>query len=940
MRKTVEPQGTQRPLAEGRRLTCVDQLWLSRYAQRIMRNLRSVVVLLLLNGALVQGLWANAGPNVSGVVRDKLGAVVSGAEVVLLTPQQSVQASTRSDRTGRFAFDAVPAGSYVLRVAMRGFAEQRLAVNVSAAPVALNVVLGIQPVRESVTITANPGRVADADLVTQQVNVISAAEVDQRAKAVTAQLAGEEPGVNLQRTSPTIGGVFVRGLTGNKVNVFVDGVRYSTSAARGGINTFLDLVDASSLDAVEILRGPNSAEYGSDALGGSLQFISQMPAYGGDGYVWHTTLGTGGNTADNSAGSSALWSLAGRKFGLLTNLSARRVNPLRPGGGLDSHSAFTRFFGLPSSEFIGSRLPDTAFTQYAGTVRVNWSPAPDSQVIAHYSRSQQDGGRRYDQLLGGDGNLIADLRNLMLDFGYVRYDRQRAGWFDAASVTYSYNAQREERVNQGGNGNPRGAITHEYERTRVHGAQGYLDKQLRQHKLHLGAEFYEEGIHSPSYVFSPVTLVSTVRRGRVPDRARFRQGGVYAEDNVELIPQKLLFTGSVRYSAAAYRARAADSPLVGGQPLWPDDALRVSNVTFRTGAVVTPAEGLSLSVNVSRGFRAPHMTDLGTLGLTGSGFEVAAPDVAGMSAMIGNSAGADAVSTGRPVTQLRPETSLTYEAGARYRHRVVDTALSFFVNDIHDNITKQALILPPGAVGLSLGGQTITAQSPTGAVFVAASSNPVLARANYDNARLYGFENRTELKLGSSWLVGGVFTYVHARDTRTDLPPNIEGGTPAPDGYLKIRYTPARGGWWIEPYVHAAARQSRLSSLDLEDRRTGATRSRSSIRNFFLNGATARGFVGAGSDGLLGTADDLLLATRETLAQVQDRVLGVGVNSAPLFTAVPGYVTFNLRGGFRWGERHRVMADLENIGDRTYRGISWGMDAPGRSLALRYTVSF
>ncbi len=922
-------------------MTCVDPLCLSRYAQRIMRNLaQRVFAVLVCCGLIGSTAFAADGLRVSGVVRDKLGAVVGGAEVVLLTAQQSVQSSTRSDRTGRFAIDGVPAGTYVLRVAMRGFAEQRVAVNVSAAPVALNVVLAIQPVRESVTITANPGRVADADLVTQQVNVISSADLDQRAKAVTAQLANEEPGVNLQRTSPTVGGVFVRGLTGNKVSVFVDGVRYSNSAARGGINTFLDLIDASSLDAVEILRGPNSAEYGSDALGGSLQFISQMPAYGQDGFVSRTTLSFSANTADNSAGSSAMWSLAGRRFGLLMNGSARRVNPLRPGGGVDSHSAFTRFFGLPSSDFLGSRLPDTAFTQYAGTVRVSWSPAPDSQVIAHYSRGQQDGGRRYDQLLGGDGNLIADLRNLMLDFGYVRFDRQRAGWFDAASVTYSYNAQREERVNQGGNGNPRAVVTHEYERTRVHGVQGYVDKRLRKHELHLGAEFYAEGIHSPSYGFNPVTLVSTLRRPRVPDGASYRQGGVYAEDNVEIIPQKLLLTGSVRYSAAAYRARAADSPLVNGQPLWPDDALRASDVTFRTGAVVTPAEGLSFSANVSRGFRAPHMTDLGTLGLTGSGFEVAAPDVAGMGAMVGNSAGADALSTGRAVAQLRPETSLTYEAGARYRQRVLETALSFFVNNIHDNITKQALILPPGAVGLSLGGQLITAQSPTGAVFVAASTNPVLVRANYDNARLYGLENRTEVRIGSAWSVGGVFTYVHARDTRTGLPPNIEGGTPAPDGYLKIRYAPARGGWWVEPYVHAAARQSRLSSLDLEDRRTGAMRSRSSIRNVLLNGATARGFVAAGPDGVPGTADDILGATGETLAQIQDRVLGAGVNSAALFTAVPGYVTFNLRGGFRVGERHRVMADLENIGDRNYRGISWGMDAPGRSLALRYTVAF
>jgi hypothetical protein len=57
---------------------------------------------------------------------------------------------------------------------------------------------------------------------------------------------------------------------------------------------------------------------------------------------------------------------------------------------------------------------------------------------------------------------------------------------------------------------------------------------------------------------------------------------------------------------------------------------------------------------VSRGFRAPHMTDLGTLGLTGSGFEVAAPDVAGMSATAGTTADATAMSTGMAVEQVGP----------------------------------------------------------------------------------------------------------------------------------------------------------------------------------------------------------------------------------------------------------------------------------------------
>ena len=143
----------------------------------------------------------------------------------------------------------------------------------------------------------------------------------------------------------------------------------------------------------------------------------------------------------------------------------------------------------------------------------------------------------------------------------------------------------------------------------------------------------------------------------------------------------------------------------------------------------------------------------------------------------------------------------------------------------------------------------------------------------------------------------------------------------------------------MQPYFVFATEQTHLSTLDLGDRRTGATRSRANIQSFFRNGARARGWVTSGADGIANNADDILIATGETLAQVQDRVLGVGVNSAPLFTAVEGYAAFGIRVGFRSGP-HTIFVDVENLGDENYRGISWGMDAPGRGITARYMYRF
>ncbi len=882
---------------------------------------------------------AEDGARIEGVVRDAQGAVVPAADVTLRTAQQAVVATTQTDAQGRFKFEDVARGSYLLVVVAPGLTERRVAVETGEK--AVEVTLGVGGLHQEVTVTGTPGRIESTQGAAQSVVVIGAEELERRAKSVVAQVAEGSPGVHLQQTSPTIGGIFVRGLTGNKVNVFVDGVRYSTSAMRGGINTFLNLIDPTSVEAVEILRGPSSAQYGSDSLGGSVQFLTRTPALTAGAPAFHARTSTFFNSADAGFGTNLTASYAAKKFGVLANVAGRRTNGLLVGQGRDSHAAVTRFFGLPSTILVDGRLPGTSFTQYGGMFRVNWTPVTGTSLTANYLRGQQDGGRRYDQLLGGDGNLVADLRNLMNDLFYVRIDRARAGWLDDVVLTYSFNAQREERVNQGGNGNPNGAITHERERMRAHGVSGMAMKQwnARLSSL-LGAEYYHERIGAPAFAFNPVSSAITLTRPRVPHNAQYKSGGIYLQNIVELVPRKLRLVGNVRYSAASYRARAADSPLVGGLPLWPDDSLRASDWTGRVGVSFTPVEKLTLAANISRGFRAPHMTDLGTLGITGSGFEVAARDIAGLNGTVGSTADSSAISTGRAVTQVQPETNWSYEFSARVRHSRFESDLAFFVNNIHDNITKQALILPLGAVGISLGGQTITSQNANGVVFVAASTNPVLARTNFDNARIWGVEHDMEVMLATAWSLRTVFSYAHARDTRTDLPPNIEGGTPAPDGWVKLRYAPASGRFWIEPYMHAAARQSRLSSLDLSDRRTGAERSRGSIANFFNRGARVRGMTGAGPDTLFGTVDDVLLATGETLLQVQDRVLGVGVNSAPMLLAIPGYVTFNVRGGFRLGERHDFTVDFENIGDRNYRGISWGVDAPGRGVTLRYAARF
>jgi len=472
----------------------------------------------------------------------------------------------------------------------------------------------------------------------------------------------------------------------------------------------------------------------------------------------------------------------------------------------------------------------------------------------------------------------------------------------------------------------------------------------------LGADMYHDKIAAPAFTTDPVSRAVVNSRPRIPDGARYLSYGFFAQDVFTAIPDRLHLSGAVRYSVASYRARAADAPLVNNVRLFPNDSERFAAFSGRIGAVINVGAGFDIAAKYARGFRAPNTTDLGIVGLVGTGFEVNSQTAASLGGFIGTTAGTDAVSSGIPITRLTPEISDNFDLSLRYTNRHFAAELTGFTNKLNDVYFDQALILPAGAQGKFLGSEPITFQHPTkGWVSVGTvpgtPGSPVLVRVNYDAARINGVEFNSRARFSDQFSAKANLTYVRAHSLLNGLPPNIEGGIPNPAGNFSLRYQP-RARFYIEGYSTVAARQRRLSSLDLTDRRTGAARSRGTIQNFFRRGACVRGLTTPGPTGC-GSASSTatLISTGETLLQVQDRLLPIGstingvtvvdaTSNVPLFTAVPGYVLVGLRGAVRFGERSEFLFDFENIGDKQYRGISWGIDGGGRGMTLRYRYKF
>jgi outer membrane receptor protein involved in Fe transport len=873
--------------------------------------------------------------------------------VQLLGPQQTIVKGAESNAEGRFKFEGVAAGSYVVHVIHTGFGSQRAAVDISEDRTSnVTLTLDIESLSVQVTVTAEAGQISDARSVAQPVNIITKNEVQQRAQEVVAQVVDEEHGTNLQRTSPSLSAVFVRGLTGRNVAVYVDGIRYTTSAQRGGVGTFFSLIEPSSLETVEILRGPNSSQYGSDVLGGVVNFISHTPTYGNSDGEFHGHTNLFYRSTTNAYGGNTLLTYGTKRFGALVNMNGRRVNRLLPADGLDGHAAVTRFLGLLSDVF-GERLADTAFTQYGGLIRTSLNFDEHTQLQLSYARSQQDGGRRYDQLLGGDGNLVADLRNLMADLFYARLVKQKLGVFDNGSFTFSYNGQREERINQGGQGNPLGAITNQRERTNVFGFNFHVDKLVgERNTVLLGADVYRDSINAPAFTFDPVTRVTTPSRPRIPHGARYLTYGFFAQDVFTVIPDRLRLSGALRYNVASYQSKAANAPIgSNGRPLFPDDSARFDAFSGRVGMVLNIGHGFDIAAKYARGFRAPNTTDLGIIGFVGTGFEVDATTAGALGGFIGSTADNTAVSTGIPVTRLVPEISDSFDLIIRFTSARFAAELTGFTNKLNGVYFDQALVLPPGATGTFLGSEQIIAQNANGLVFVAGATGPVLVRVNFDDARFNGVEFTTQARFTNELTANGNFTYVRAYSLLNGLPPNVEGGVPPATGFVSLRYQPR---WfsrlWVEAYSTLSATQRRLSTLDLADRRTGGARSRAAIQNFFRRGACVRGLTTPGTTGC-GSAGGILIATGETLAQVQNRILPIGATingvrvenndtSVPLFTSVPSYGLIGLRGAVRIGDRSEIFVDFENITDQRHRGISWGIDGPARGVTVLYRYRF
>jgi outer membrane receptor protein involved in Fe transport len=889
------------------------------------------------------------GTEARGTLTSQDGSLVAGAVVRLVGAQGFILAETRTDTGGQFRLPLPPATA-ALRIAVRatGFAPLDRVLSAADAATPLRLTLSVAPLPQTVTVTAERGQVVDLN---SSAPVVSVTELRSGTTGPLATLGNAlegQPGILVQQTSYGQVSPFLRGLTGYQVLNLVDGVRFNNATFRSGPNQYLAFVEPSQAETVEAMLGPSSTQYGSDSLGGTINVLSRRARFGqGNSWELHGDLSAMAASADASGYLNGQVSAGTARQAILAGLSGRKLNDLRAGNGVDSRNVYRRFFGLDNTQIrdlLGNRQQDTGFTQSGFHTRYSLRISETQDFSVWYQRSDMENMRGYKDLLGGRGRMLADFSPQILDFLYGRYEKRDLGWLDSVTGTFSFNRQQDGTQTQ--TLRSTNTITDDFSEVRVLGYSGQATKQIgdRQH-LVFGGEFYAENIDATRFLLNPVNGSRTAARALYPNGSDYRTTGLFLQDRIHLLRDRLTFQGGIRYTNVTAKTFADRNIGPGGVNFGvADSAETFHDFTWNASLRWRIQQQVALFFQTGRGFRAPNMNDLGALGLNDLGYEIPVSQAIGAGALLANNAGEGALSLGRPAQSLRAENLLNYEAGLQLGSGRWTARVQGYLSNLNDPIVRRTLLFPANSVPTSLAGIPVTANTPTaaqaaqGVVTVSTPFDPqsVKAFVNDGQSRYYGIDALAGLELTSRWRLDANYSYIVGRDLN---PNRFIRRLPPQQGRLALLYSPSGKRPWVQIAGRFAGPQTRLSGGDLEDERIGASRRRSDIADFF-RGSRNASLLAPGTDGALGTADDLFTPTGETLRQIQDRVLPLGATiygvtvandgtRIPLYNSTAGWFALDVLGGYPLFERVQLNFGVQNLFDANYRHHGSGVDMPG-----------
>ena len=268
-------------------------------ANRIMRlAILSFVVFIVLPITVT----AQSGGVIEGSVLLPTDAPAHRATVMLVQLGRVVE----TDEEGRYRFENVPDGTYEIVAIMSAMSAPGQVLEVSVGlTVSLDIQLMVSPLRQEITVTAT-GREELTFEAVPSVTTLNSFDLSEAMATSIGDVLNGQLGVTKRSFGAGNSRPVVRGFDGDRVLVMQDGVRVGSLASQSGDHA--EPIDTSSVERVEVVKGPATLLYGSNAVGGvvnavsSHQEIHQRPHQGLQGQV-STSFGTGNGQAGGSFNS-------------------------------------------------------------------------------------------------------------------------------------------------------------------------------------------------------------------------------------------------------------------------------------------------------------------------------------------------------------------------------------------------------------------------------------------------------------------------------------------------------------------------------------------------------------------------------------------------------------------------------------------------------------
>ena len=577
----------------------------------------------------------------------------------------------------------------------------------------------------SVTATRNNAAIGN---VPGTVSVIKAEEQERIGTKDIRDVVRYEPGVSVSNnpTRSGLGSFTIRGIGGNRVLYTIDGARLPDFPANGQPGTYTrDTVDPEILKQVEIVRGPGSSLFGSDAIGGIVAYRTKDPSdfldlvgknwYTGAKFLYDSANDSFNETATAAAriGKLEVLGLYTRRDGEEFKVENANPNPQE----FESNNGLLKFVAHPTDidkiSLTGEYLEREVLTDVrSGLGQVPLSPIP----ILVTATTGNDETRRYRVGLEHQhDDAIAFIDRFSWRFGYQE--------------AYREEDTEEYRVRSGGN--------------RLRETERQFEQDVLNADLQLNSRFEPFGIindftYGVDYSFSHTrrysertelnlrtgAILTTVGGEVFPNRTfpisdtSFLGG--YVQDRIELFGGRLEFTPGLRVDYYSLDPQPDDYFRANN----PAEVGEIEEVAFspKAGALFKIDDRFSLFGNYAHGFRAPPYDDA-NIGFnnTTSFYRVL------------------------PNTDLRPETSDGFEAGLRGKFKDGSSfSVNGFYNLYHDFIQTANLgVEPDGFTNFQ--------------------------SVNLDNVTIYGIELRGELRLPENFSLFGNLAYARGEDEETGL---------------------------------------------------------------------------------------------------------------------------------------------------------------------------